>query len=119
MTRFHIKRFEKQLDDERKLFEQQKNRLIKEFEEEKTKIGKDIQAQKSNYDASREKLKSESMDLLHHVKTEFKEKLKQKELKHQVRRQIISSLTIPLSRTAHQITISNEQKIITLLMKMK
>lgn len=77
-------RFEKQLEDERKLFEQQKQRLIKEFEEEKVKIGKDIQTQKSNYDASREKLKSESMDLLHHVKTEFKEKLKQKELKHQV-----------------------------------
>lgn len=77
------------------MFEQQKNRLIKEFEEEKAKIGKDIQAQKSNYDASREKLKCESMDLLHHVKTEFKEKLKQKEIKHQVR-QIISSLTIPV-----------------------
>lgn len=81
----YIKRFEKQLEDERKLFEQQKTRLVKEFEEEKTKIGKDIQAQRSNYDASREKLKSESMDLLHHVKTEFKEKLKQKEVKHQVR----------------------------------
>ncbi|XP_063708686.1 centrosomal protein of 131 kDa [Culicoides brevitarsis] len=78
-----VERFEKQLEDERKLFEQQKIRLIKEFEEEKQKIGQDIETQKSNYDASREKLKNESMDLLQHVKAEFKEKLKQKELKHQ------------------------------------
>lgn len=83
---FSRQRFEKQVEDERKLFEQQKSRLIKDFEEEKAKIGKDIQTQKSNYDASREKLKSESIDLLHHVKTEFKDKLKQKELKHQVRK---------------------------------
>lgn len=76
------------MEDEHKLFEQHKSRLIKEFEEEKEKIGKDIQTQKSNYDASREKLKSESIDLLHHVKAEFKEKLKSKEVKHQVTTQL-------------------------------
>lgn len=66
------------------MFEQEKHRLIREFEDDKERIYKDVQTQKSNYDATKEKLKNESMDLLHQVKSEFKEKLKQKEIKHQV-----------------------------------
>lgn len=76
------------MDDERKMFEQQKQRLMKELDDEKERIYREQQSQKTQYDVSREKLKSESMDLLHHVKQEFREKIKQRDIKHQVRIQL-------------------------------
>lgn len=79
-----VERYEKQINDERKMFEQQKQRFFKEIEEEKERIYRESQTQKSQFDATRQKMKSESMDLLHQVKAEFKEKLKQREIKHEV-----------------------------------
>ena len=77
-------RFEKQMDDERKSFEQQRHRMIHDFESEKDRIYAEMRDKEHNYEVKKEELLNEKMEILEDTKATFKEKLKQRESKHQV-----------------------------------
>jgi hypothetical protein len=72
------------MEDERKLFKDQKHRLQRELEKEKQEHYKEIKAKECHFDVKKEEIVNEHMEMLEQIKYDFKEKLKQRELKHQV-----------------------------------
>lgn len=77
-------RYEKQMEDERKSFEQQRTRLIHEFECEKDRIYAEMREKEHQFELKREELINEKLEMLEDTKNTFKEKLKQREQKHEV-----------------------------------
>jgi 5-azacytidine-induced protein 1 len=77
-------RFEKQLEDERKSSEQQRMRMIHDFEMEKDRLYTEIREKEHHFEMKKEELSNEKMEVIEEVRESFKEKLKQREAKHQL-----------------------------------
>lgn len=77
-------RFEKQMEDERKSAEQQRLRMIHDFETEKDRLYAEMREKEHQFEMKKEELMNEKMELLEDTKETFKEKLKQRESKHQM-----------------------------------
>lgn len=77
-------RFEKQMEDERKSAEQQRLRMIHDFESEKDRLYAEMREKEHQYEMKKEELMNEKMEMLEDTKETFKEKLKQRESKHQM-----------------------------------
>lgn len=77
-------RYEKQLDDERKSAEQQRSRMIQDFESEKDRLYSEMREKEHQFEMKKEELLSEKLEVCDEMKENFKEKLKQRESKHQM-----------------------------------
>lgn len=77
-------RFEKQMEDERKSSEQQRLRMIHDFETEKDRLYAEMREKEHQFEMKKEELMNEKMEMLEDTKETFKEKLKQRESKHQM-----------------------------------
>lgn len=76
-------RFEKQMEDERKSAEQQRLRMVHDFESEKDRLYAEMREKEHQFEMKKEELMNEKLELLEDTKETFKEKLKQRESKHQ------------------------------------
>lgn len=77
-------RFEKQMEDERKSAEQQRLRMVHDFESEKDRLYAEMREKEHQFEMKKEELMNEKMELLEDTKETFKEKLKQRDSKHQM-----------------------------------
>lgn len=77
-------RYEKQMEDERNSFEQQRLRMINDFETDKDRLYVEIRDKEHQFEMKKEEMIHEKLELLDDTKTTFKEKLKQRDIKHQV-----------------------------------
>lgn len=77
-------RYEKQLDDERKSAEQQRSRMVQDFEGEKDRLYAELREKEHQFEMKKEELMNEKMEIVDEIKDSFKDKLKQRESKHQM-----------------------------------
>lgn len=76
-------RYEKQLEDERKSAEMQRSRMIQDFEGEKDRLYNELREKEHQFEMRKDELINEKLELVEETTESYKEKLKQKEAKHQ------------------------------------